>query len=129
MDFDPKSIVIALVDDDPPILKLMARILESEGFIIHAFSNGEDGLDFILQNPASIDLLVTDIRMPGMSGNELAFHVSQAIPGIRILFVTAYSSYSHENNHPNAEMKGHVLLKPFGPAELVQNVKSILSPA
>jgi DNA-binding response OmpR family regulator len=126
---NPKDVVIVLVDDDAPILKLMATILEMEGFKVHSFSNGEDSLEFIRKNADSIDLLVTDIRMPGMNGKELAFQANLVKPDLQVLFVTAYSSYSHEVNDTGREMKGRVLQKPFRPSELLSNVKGILKPS
>ncbi len=64
---------ILVIDDEVPILKLMTRSLSKHGYVVDTASNGEDGIQKIEENDYS--LILTDIKMPGISGNQLCDHV------------------------------------------------------
>ena len=83
---------LLVVDDELPILKLVTRILATDNYEITSASSGDDAAETI--NAAGypgIDLLVTDLMMPGMNGRELAQITRRRYPNVRVLYVTGFA--------------------------------------
>jgi len=81
---------ILIVEDDAAVRKMLARLLEKEGFVIHVAGSGGEALDLISEHP-QIDLLITDIVMRGMSGVELANRLKEDRPEMPVLFTSGYT--------------------------------------
>jgi CheY-like chemotaxis protein len=79
---------ILLVDDNPDITSVLAEILQVKGYAVHAANSGAEGLLLMREHP--VDLLLTDIRMPGMNGLELSRAARKIYPDLFIIFMTAY---------------------------------------
>lgn len=111
------------VDDESTILGLVVEVLDELGCEAQAMTRGSDALARIVASP-DIDLLITDIRMPGMSGLELAASARRIRPGLPVLFITGYA---HEFEHGLDLAPGTTLLiKPFSLAKLGAVVRDIL---
>jgi len=82
------SSTILVVDDEPAVLNLIKLILEAAGYAVLAASNGQQALAFCENRNHSIDLLLTDINMPDISGPELACRVSETVPRLQVMFMT-----------------------------------------
>ncbi|MCC6622475.1 MAG: response regulator [Deltaproteobacteria bacterium] len=107
---------VLVVEDEPLVRTMTVRSLERYGFVVHAAPSGHDALA-ILQATA-IDVVVSDLVMPGMSGQELAGLIRNAWPSMRILFVSG---------HSDEGVAGIELLqKPFTPAMLAERVTRML---
>ena len=83
---------LLVVDDEAPVLRLVARILATDNYDVSTAESGEAAMRLI-QNPAlgPVDLLVTDLQMPGMNGRELALQVRKLNPQVRVLYVTGFA--------------------------------------
>jgi len=81
---------ILLVDDDEAIRILVASYLDTKGYTVLAAGAGEEAVAMATGNEMQIDLLLTDIAMPGMSGNELGAALAALQPGIHILYTSGY---------------------------------------
>ena len=83
---------LLVVDDEIPILKLVTRILATDNYEIAAASSGDEAAQMI-NSPdyPGVDLLVTDLMMPGINGLELAMITRQRFPNVRVLFVTGFA--------------------------------------
>ncbi len=117
---------ILIVEDDDSVRMLAARALETAGHAIAVSEDGERGLARISKAAGGYDLVVSDIRMPGMDGIEMAKAVAKSFPGLRILLVTGYA----DQRERAADLNGvvvDVLLKPFTLAEIRQRVARALS--
>jgi DNA-binding NtrC family response regulator len=77
---------IYVCDDEPEILDMLHITLEQAGFEVHSFSSAAEALDEIIKDPCEI--LITDIRMDGINGFELAERVREIIPDCRTIVVT-----------------------------------------
>jgi PAS domain S-box-containing protein len=117
---------ILIVEDEPALRKLAARVLEQHGFKTLQAASGKEALDLWSRNGNDIELLLTDMVMPeGISGGELAKRLSEQRPSLKIIYT---SGYSHELVNADVELKdgGHFLAKPYLPAKLIQIVHDCL---
>jgi diguanylate cyclase (GGDEF)-like protein/PAS domain S-box-containing protein len=124
-DSDAAAETIALVEDEPAVRELAARILKNRGYNVIPAEDGRQALDILARYPNRIDMLVTDVVMPGMSGRDLADHIGAMRPGLRILFMSGYSAEAVES-HGILARGSTFLEKPFSPDVLLQKVRDVL---
>lgn len=119
-------IQILLVEDDAAVRELSARILRWHGFTVIEADNGEQALHRVGDQPSTIDLLLTDIVMPQMSGEALALQLIARFPGLKVLFTSGYSNdiLRRPDKWPLAIS---FLPKPFTPTSLIERVREILN--
>jgi two-component system cell cycle sensor histidine kinase/response regulator CckA len=122
----PATGTILLVEDDATLLKLARRILAGLGYTILEAGKGEEGLKIAREHPGHIDLLLTDVVMPGMGGANLAAGVRQFRPEIRVLFMSGYTD-SAIVRHDLLQAGTAFLQKPFTPSSLGQKVREVLA--
>lgn len=116
---------ILLVDDSAEVRMLAARILTNQGYELLEASDGENALAACAGVAGKIDLLLTDIRMPGMDGVELAETLTASYPTLRVLFISGEFEES-EIQQQVIERGFGFLSKPFMPQLLIQAVKQML---
>ncbi len=117
---------ILLVEDDPALRGMATGLMQRLGYTVLAAANGIEALS-LKQQPGvgHVDLLLTDVVMPHMSGKELADRVRALYPHTKILFTSAYTE--NAITHQGMLDKGVVLLqKPFAPAALAIKVREVL---
>jgi signal transduction histidine kinase/CheY-like chemotaxis protein len=118
---------VLVVDDEPAVRKLLARILRTNGYTVHEAHDGASALAFLHESAASIQLVVTDIAMPGMSGIKLAEEIHARWPLLKIMFV---SGYAEDTAFTSASpIRRPVLTKPFTPARIAAIVGDLLDGA
>ena len=102
---------ILLADDDKPTRDLVKRALESDGHTVEIAQDGSEALDS-LNAGTKVDVLVTDVNMPGLDGISLAKRAETIVPGIRVLMM---SGFAEELERAKAVSVGRVsvLSKPF----------------
>ena len=117
---------ILLVEDDPALREMAAALLRRLGYTVLAAANGVEALSLKQQRDTGhVDLLLTDVVMPHMSGKELADRVRALYPHTRILFTSAYTENAIAQQ--GALDKGVALLqKPFTPSALARKVREAL---
>lgn len=116
---------ILLVEDDAPLLGLVAEMLRSKGYAVLSAPGGNEALAVADAHGAPVHLLVSDIVMPEMSGHELARRMQTRQPQCRVLFLTGYPR-SHTDEPGAGTARGPTLLKPFAAETLTQMVGDIL---
>ena len=117
---------ILIVEDDEAVRTLAARALERVGHSVDQAGDGASGLERITAAQGAYDLVVSDIRMPGMDGIEMAHKAARLFPGLRIMLVTGYA----DQRERAAELDGvvvDVVLKPFTLAEIRGRVEKVLA--
>lgn len=117
--------MVVLVEDEDSVRKFIWHLLTSQGYFVTAFSDASDALAWVLSIGHRIPLLITDIRLRGMSGKELADEVCRLKPDTKILFISASSPYALEELNPCSNQSGKLLGKPFSPTELLDRVNRI----
>jgi len=119
---------ILLVEDEEPVRRLGKRILEQDGFTVLVAEHAAEAMRVAARWDGPIDLLVTDVVMPGRSGVELAHDLEVQRPGLPVLFTSGYPETTRGRWEPN-EGWGAFLQKPFTPAELVGAVRAAIDAA
>jgi len=114
---------VLVVDDEPPLRTLMRLVLEEEGFHVLTAENGRDALRVSGSHPGEIDLLVSDVMMPGMDGPTLAEELLQEDPNLPVLFVTGSSDRLMMHNNERFPY----IEKPFNSGNLVLTVRKMLN--
>ncbi len=117
---------VLVVDDEPTVRMLVTEVLEELGYAAIEAADGPSGLK-VLQSDARIDLLVTDVGLPGgMNGRQVADAARVARPALKVLFITGYA----ENavlNHGHLDPGMHVLTKPFAMEALASRIKDLIT--
>jgi len=116
---------VCVVDDDPMMLDVLARILQRENFDLLMASGGPEIMEKLSQHPGSVDLLVTDYAMPNMQGRELAEHIRQRFPAVKVLYQTGFSDMLFENR-VELEEGAAFLEKPFTARGLREAARLVL---
>ena len=116
---------ILLAEDEPSLRQLMARVLRTQGYTVLEAADGHEALTLAQANGAKIQLLLTDVIMPGLSGKTLAEWLGQVNPAVRVLFISGYIN----NNAVRDAMSRpgtFFLQKPFNPLDLTKRVREAI---
>ena len=116
---------VCVVDDDPMMLDVLARILQRENFDLLTASGGPEIIEKLADYSGHVDLLVTDYAMPDMQGRELADHVRQRFPAVKVLYQTGFSDMLFENR-VELEEGAAFLEKPFTARGLREAARLVL---
>ena len=119
------SETILLVEDEAIIRELTVQILESDGYQVLEAMDGAEALRVAGKHGAPIHLLLTDVLMPGMSGNELADKLRIHHPDMRVLFMSGYDDHQLDRDEVESGETGF-LPKPFSTEVLRQKVRGVL---
>jgi PAS domain S-box-containing protein len=116
---------ILVAEDQPEVRRLALRILKSNGYQLLEASSGPEALELSRRHASSIDLLVTDVVMPEMTGRELATRLQKSRPNIKVLYVSGYTADIIGREGVLDEGVDY-LPKPFTPAQLAVKVREVL---
>ncbi|MFH1215787.1 MAG: response regulator [Pseudomonadota bacterium] len=117
---------ILVIDDDPIMLQLVEAMLVPEGYHVLTAANGWMGLELAEMSRGNVDLLLTDVVMPEMGGEDVALAFRRTYPATRVLFMSAYMK-------PSIEKYGDVfggvefIVKPFTVSKLRGKIKRMLT--
>ena len=110
---------ILVVDDEPIARQTLSEILKMEGFDVDSFANGESALEHVRNH--SVDLMLLDIKMPGMSGHEVVQVVNQISPDTEIILLTAFGSMESAVEALRQRVSDY-LTKPASPNVILESV-------
>ena len=113
---------ILVVDDDPGVRDLASTILREAGYRVLEAETGHHGLKLFEEHP-EVDLIFTDLVMPGLDGFKLADMTKFRRPTVKILYATAYMDVARDKL---GVVHGEILRKPYRPAQLEAVVKQVL---
>ncbi len=116
---------ILLVEDDDGVRSLIEMVLREQGYLVLTASGGAHALELLDAHPGPLDLLVSDVVMPGMGGRELVTLVHEKRPGLRFLYLSGYTDDSVvRQGISRAEV--NFLQKPFSAAVLLRKVREVI---
>lgn len=116
---------ILVVEDEASILKLVSRFLTEAGYKVFEASSAETAVPLFTRNQRKIDMLLTDLSMPGATGRQLYEELSFHQPGLRVLLMSAYIDIEAVTDHVSS-FELPFIEKPFGREELLLRIRSIL---
>lgn len=119
------SETVLLAEDADALRKLAQTLLERNGYRVLAAANGFEALAILRQRGKRIDLLLTDVIMPGLNGRELATRMALLQPGLKVLYMSGYAD-SAIADHGALEPGTHLLHKPFTEEVLIRKVRQVL---
>jgi CheY-like chemotaxis protein len=115
-----------VIEDEPTVRVLITDLLQENGYKPLAAADGVTGLK-ILQSGVRIDLLITDVGLPGgMNGRQIADAARVSRPELKVLFITGYAENAAVGNG-HLEPGMAILTKPFVMADLVKKVRTMIS--
>ncbi len=117
--------VVLVVEDEASVLRLVRRVLEAEGMVVLSAQDAEEALLLSSQHGGVIDLLLSDVVMPGLNGLELAQRVLAQRPSLRVLFMSGYADHAVVQRDI-VDAGRPFLQKPFAPDRLVARVNDVL---
>jgi two-component system cell cycle sensor histidine kinase/response regulator CckA len=118
--------LVLIVEDDPALRQVMQRVLAGAGYHVLAAASGDEALRIAATRRERIQLLVSDVVMPGMNGRDLATRLAAARPELRTLFLSGYTD-DILGAHGVLDAGTHLLHKPFTQVQLLEAVRRRLA--
>jgi two-component system cell cycle sensor histidine kinase/response regulator CckA len=123
------SETILVAEDEEGVRSLICAVLRGQGYLVLEAGNGEEALALCERHEGPIDLLVTDVVMPGLGGRQLAERLAglhpRCFPQVRVLYLSGYTDDAVVR-HGVLHEQVHFLQKPFSPVALAQKVREVL---
>jgi DNA-binding NtrC family response regulator len=118
---------LLIVDDDPDIVQVLKLGLQKNRFLVSAFTNSEEALQSFKSDSKDYCLMLSDIRMPALSGIQLARKVKEIKPDVKVVLMTAFEIRDNEFSKvfPSLHIDGFVQ-KPIGISDLTNKILTII---
>lgn len=116
---------VLLVEDEISVLRLAERILRRQGHVVLTAGDGDEALEMVRAHDGPIDVLVTDVVMPGASVRDVVTELEQVRPGVAVLYVSGYTDDVLSDRGVDGD-RLELLMKPFSADELVTRVGRLL---
>ena len=116
---------ILVVDDQHVVLELVDAFLEKSDYRVYLAGSGHQALDIGRRLGDSIDLLLTDVRMPGMNGPELHGRLADLHSGLKVLFMSGFAA--SEVVRFGVPQNAPLIVKPFRPDQLLMRIRTVLA--
>jgi DNA-binding NtrC family response regulator len=118
---------LLIVDDEYDIVQVLKLGLQQNGFLVNEFTNPEEALQGFKSNAESYCLLLSDVRMPGLSGIQLARKVKETNPDVKVVLMTAFEIRDNEFSKvfPSTQVDGFIQ-KPVRIRELTDKILSVI---
>jgi len=118
---------VLLVEDEPTVREVATRMLREQGYNVLVAANGDEALNLVRSRPGeSIDLLVTDVVMPRLSGRAVADQLRATRPEMKVLFISGYSDDTLTRHGASPDTNLNFLQKPFSPSLLAYKIRELL---
>jgi CheY-like chemotaxis protein len=114
-----------VVEDEEIVRELVCEVLEGHGYKVICAADGRQALEMAAKFEAPIHLLITDVIMPHMNGQELAIELSRVRPEMKVLYVSGYSD-NDISDHGVLDPDVELLQKPFTPHTLLERMREVM---
>ncbi|HUX22363.1 MAG TPA: PAS domain S-box protein, partial [Spirochaetia bacterium] len=119
------SETILLAEDEPALRAMIEEVLTTQGYRVLVAENGNEAIRIAREYPTEIELLITDVIMPGMNGNDLATQLLRTMSGLKVLFISGYTA-DVSSMERLLKTDARFLSKPFTNAALLGQIRSIM---
>jgi two-component system cell cycle sensor histidine kinase/response regulator CckA len=119
---------VLVVEDDAQVREVTVRALRASGYRVLVAGSGREALALGDAALDDLDLVVTDVVMPGLDGHSMADELQRRHPGVRVLYVSGYTEDAVVARGVASSGKGF-LPKPFTPSALLESVRAVLDAA
>jgi PAS domain S-box-containing protein len=116
---------ILLVEDEAEVRKLIRLTLQAQGYTVLEATSSEGALDMAQAHPGNIDVLLTDVVMPGLSGRLVAQRLQALRPSLKVIYMSGYTDDATVR-HGVLQAEADFLQKPFRPDDLARKVREVL---
>ncbi len=123
----PRRRTVLLVEDEPFVREATCSILESAGFEVLPAEDARDAMKVYEERPRGIDLVMTDMVLPGGTGQQLGQDLRQRSPEVVVLLTSGYANLEYDTEAP--ESRTYFLAKPYSKRTLVEKIEKILGAA
>jgi len=116
---------ILMVEDEEMVRELIVRVISGQGYNVLVANDGQEALTIFKSHEGPIDLMVTDVMMPGMSGDELAERVRELAPALKVIYLSGYTANAIAARgilQPGV----HLIQKPFEPNALLAKIREVI---
>lgn len=117
---------ILLVEDETPVRIFASRALTNKGYTVLEADSAETALEVMEREGNRIQIIITDVMMPGMTGPEMIEKILKTHPGIKVVFISGYAEDAFVNIYGAEEREFNFLPKPFTLKQLASKVKEVL---
>jgi CheY-like chemotaxis protein len=117
---------VLLVEDEAALRELASLILRQAGFVVLEAADGDEAIALAARHAGRIDLLLSDVVMPGPDGFEVARRLRASRPDVAVAFMSGYSEHGTDTPGPDAGRGDTMLAKPFMPHDLLTHVRRAL---
>jgi len=117
---------ILIAEDDPAVRRVAERILSSAGYAVTSAGGGPEALELLDDGEYDVDLLLSDIVMPGMRGDDLARRAVAMRPGLHVLFMSGYSDQGPPDDLGPTSGSTSFIDKPFDAGTLLERIRELL---
>ena len=124
---EQKETTILLVEDEADLRDLLSKILQDNHYRVLEAGDGEQALRIANRSPTRIDLVLTDLIMPGLSGYDVAQKIRDIRPGTKIMYITGYGDGKKQFHRLQRDER--LLQKPVHPEQLLSSIREMLSTA
>jgi two-component system cell cycle sensor histidine kinase/response regulator CckA len=124
-----KKTRILVVDDEQPVLDYIAKQLRTEGYDVRTAGSGEAALRLVADQALELDIVVTDLVLPGMTGFALADALRAANPKLKILFISGHTGAEYFRHMQLSAVDIPFLQKPFTSAALLEKLHELTAMA
>jgi len=120
----PRTVIV--VEDEGPIRTIITLALETKGYRLVVAADGAEGIQLAQQHAGPIDLVITDVLLPGISGSDVVRELLKSWPNLHVIYVSGYLGNEHEL--PVSQTgKMRFLSKPFTPRQLLEAVAAVFA--
>ena len=116
---------ILIVEDDEPLLRLLRFFLDDAGYNVLSAKNGEEAVETYINHRGEIDLVLTDLGLPGLTGKDEILTLERINPDVRIICASGFIVPKVEADMLQAGAKA-IIKKPYAPQEVLQKVRAVL---
>ncbi|HET9553608.1 MAG TPA: response regulator, partial [Anaeromyxobacteraceae bacterium] len=120
---------VLLVEDEPGVRRLVEGYLRGAGYEVLAAADGHEALDLVSRSPGALDLLLSDVVMPGMNGRELYLALAARRAGLRVLYMSGYPALPSTLQDLVEGGRDAFIAKPFTKAQLLARLDEVLAAA